>query len=45
VLLYNANMEFDPQDTRIATNAVQEVHQIVESNARYPDIDLFKEFG
>jgi N-acyl-D-amino-acid deacylase len=45
VLLYNASMEFDPQDTRIATNAVQEVHQIVEGNDKYPDIDLFKEFG
>jgi N-acyl-D-amino-acid deacylase len=44
VLLYNASMNFDPQDTRIATNAVQEVHQIVESNAKYPDIDLFKDY-
>ncbi len=45
VLLYNASMDFDPQDTRIATNAVQEVHQLVESHTKYPDIDLFKEFG
>jgi N-acyl-D-amino-acid deacylase len=44
-LLYNASMEFDPQDTRIAANAVQEVHQVVEGNDKYPDIDLFKEFG
>jgi N-acyl-D-amino-acid deacylase len=45
VLLYNASMEFDPQDTRIAANTVQEVHQLVEGNNKYPDIDLFKEFA
>jgi hypothetical protein len=36
-------MEFDPQDTRVAANVAQEVHQIVEAN-EYPDIDPFKEF-
>ncbi len=45
VLLYNASMEFDPQDTRIAANAVREVYQFIENNDKYPDIDLFKEFG
>jgi hypothetical protein len=44
VLLYNASMEFDPQDQRVAANAVQEVHRLVEGIAKYPDIDLFKEF-
>jgi N-acyl-D-amino-acid deacylase len=44
VLLYNASMEFDPQDTRLAANAVQEVHKAVESIEKHPDIDLFKEF-
>jgi hypothetical protein len=43
-LLYNASMEFDPQDTRLAANVVQEVHNIVEANTKYPDIDLFKDY-
>jgi N-acyl-D-amino-acid deacylase len=43
-LLYNASMEFDPQDTRLAANTVQEVHQLVEGNDKYPDVDLFKEY-
>jgi N-acyl-D-amino-acid deacylase len=44
VLLYNASMEFDPQDMRVAANAVGEVHQLVEGLDKYPDIDLFKEY-
>jgi CubicO group peptidase (beta-lactamase class C family) len=44
-LLYNASMEFDPQDSKVASNVVQEVHQIVEGNDKYPDIDLFKDFA
>ncbi len=44
VLLFNASMEFDPQDTQLAAHAVQEVHQLVESIGKHPDIDLFKEF-
>ena len=44
MLLYNASLEFDPQDTRLAANAVQEVHRAVEAIEKHPDIDLFKEF-
>jgi N-acyl-D-amino-acid deacylase len=44
-LLYNASMEFDPQDTRVAGHVAQEVHQIVEANTKYPDIDLFKDYA
>jgi hypothetical protein len=44
VLLYNASMEFDPQDNRLAAHAVQEVHQVVEGIEKHPDIDLFKEY-
>jgi hypothetical protein len=43
-LLYNASMEFDPQDTRLAAHAVQEVHQVVEGIDKHPDVDLFKEY-
>jgi N-acyl-D-amino-acid deacylase len=43
-LLYNASMEFDPQDTQIVSRTVQEVHQLVEGIGKYPDIDLFKEY-
>jgi CubicO group peptidase (beta-lactamase class C family) len=43
-LLYNASMEFDPQDTQVATRTVQEVHHLIEGLGKYPDIDLFKEF-
>jgi N-acyl-D-amino-acid deacylase len=44
VLLYNASLEFDPQDARLAANAVQEVHRLVEGIEKPPDVDLFKEF-
>jgi N-acyl-D-amino-acid deacylase len=43
-LHYNAQMEFDPQDTNLAANTVHEVRQHVEGFDKYPDIDLFKEF-
>jgi N-acyl-D-amino-acid deacylase len=43
-LLYNASMEFDPQDMQTASRTVQEVHQLVEGLGKYPDIDLFKEY-
>jgi hypothetical protein len=43
-LLYNASMEFDPYDTRVAANVAEEVRQIAEANDKYPDIDLFKDF-
>jgi N-acyl-D-amino-acid deacylase len=44
-LLYNASMEFDPQDTQLATRIAQEVRQIIEGHDKYPDVDLFNEFG
>jgi N-acyl-D-amino-acid deacylase len=44
VLLYNASMEFDPQDTQIAGNTVQEVRKLVEGMGKHPDIDLFEEY-
>jgi N-acyl-D-amino-acid deacylase len=44
VLLYNASMEFDPQDMAMVSNTVHHVRQIVESFEKYPDVDLFKEF-
>ena len=43
-LLYNAGMEFDPQDRDIAAGTVQEVRKLVEGLGKYPDVDLFKEF-
>jgi N-acyl-D-amino-acid deacylase len=43
-LLYNASMEFDPQDMRIAANTVREVRQLIEGFEEYPDVDLFKDF-
>jgi N-acyl-D-amino-acid deacylase len=43
-LVYNASMEFDPQDMRVAASTVREARQLVESFEKYPDIDLFKEF-
>jgi N-acyl-D-amino-acid deacylase len=43
-LLYNASMEFDPQDVQVVRSTVQEIHQLIESIGKYPDIDLFKEF-
>jgi N-acyl-D-amino-acid deacylase len=44
VLLYNASMEFDPQDMQIAASMVQELRKVVEGIDRHPNIDLFKEF-
>jgi N-acyl-D-amino-acid deacylase len=44
-LLYNASMEFDPQDTQVAASVAREIHQIIESNDKYPDVDLFNEFA
>src|SRR5262249_2159936 len=43
-LLYNAIMEFDPQDVQIAASTVREVQQMVERFEQYPDVDLFKEY-
>lgn len=44
VLLYNASMEFDPQDTQMASNMVHEVRHLVDRHENHPDVDLFKEF-
>ena len=43
-LLYNASMEFDPQDTQLATGTVGEVRTIIESIKKHPDVDLFSKF-
>lgn len=43
-LLYNASMEFDPQDMRAVAATISEVRKLVERVGKYPDIDLFKEF-
>lgn len=43
-LLYNASMEFEPQDVTVLRSTVQEIHQLIENFGKYPDIDLFKEF-
>jgi N-acyl-D-amino-acid deacylase len=42
-LLYNASMEFDPQDMQLAASTVQEVRQVIEGSEKYPDLDLFEE--
>jgi N-acyl-D-amino-acid deacylase len=43
-LLYNASMEFDPQDMQLASSTVHEARHLIEGFDKYPDIDLFKEF-
>jgi CubicO group peptidase (beta-lactamase class C family) len=43
-LVYNASMEFDPQDMRIAASTIREARELIEGFEDYPDIDLFKEF-
>jgi CubicO group peptidase (beta-lactamase class C family) len=43
-LLYNASMEFDPQDMQLAAGTIHEVRQLIERFDKYPDIDLFKEY-
>jgi CubicO group peptidase (beta-lactamase class C family) len=44
VLLYNASMEFDPNDLKLAANTVHEIRKVVEGIEKHPDIDLFKEY-
>jgi N-acyl-D-amino-acid deacylase len=44
VLLYNASMEFDPQDMQIADRTIQEVRKLVEGLGKHPDVDLFEEY-
>jgi N-acyl-D-amino-acid deacylase len=45
VLLYNASMEFDPQDQSIAANTINEARRLIEGIEKHPDIDLFKEYA
>lgn len=45
VLLYNASMEFDPQDARLAASTVHEVRELIEKVEKHPDVDLFGEFA
>lgn len=44
VLLFNASMNPDTVDTKIAGDAVKEVRQAIERLEKFPDIDLFPEF-
>jgi hypothetical protein len=44
VLLYNASMEFDPQDVQTVSGTVHEVRRLVERFDKYPDTDLFDEY-
>ncbi|HZY85966.1 MAG TPA: serine hydrolase domain-containing protein [Gemmataceae bacterium] len=44
VLLFNASMQPDVDDSRIVGDAVKEVHAAVERMEKYPALDLFKEF-
>jgi N-acyl-D-amino-acid deacylase len=44
VLLFNASMNPDTDDTRIAADAVKEVRETLERLESFPDIDLFEEF-
>jgi hypothetical protein len=43
-LLYNASMEFDPQDLQTAASTVMEIRHLIERFDKYPDIDLFKDY-
>jgi CubicO group peptidase (beta-lactamase class C family) len=43
-LLFNASMDFDPNDVKIVAGAVHEVRKLVEGIDKHPDIDLFKEY-
>src|SRR5262249_26261237 len=44
VLLYNATLEFDPQDAQTISGAMHAVRQLVEKIEKYPDVDLFDEY-
>jgi hypothetical protein len=44
VLLFNASMMPDTDDTRYNAEAIREVRDAVEKMEKYPDIDLFEEF-
>jgi hypothetical protein len=37
-------LPFDQSDTKIITDAVKEVREVLDRHEKYPDIDLFKEF-
>jgi CubicO group peptidase (beta-lactamase class C family) len=44
VLLFNTSMNPDGLDTQTVTDAVKEVHETMERQEKYPDLDLFNEF-
>jgi CubicO group peptidase (beta-lactamase class C family) len=43
-LVYNASMEFDPQDRHLAASTVADVKSLVDSHEKYHDNDWFKEY-
>jgi N-acyl-D-amino-acid deacylase len=43
-LLYNASMEFDPQDNQLAATTTQAARRYIEEFQKYPDVDLFGEY-
>jgi N-acyl-D-amino-acid deacylase len=44
VLLFNASMEFDPQDVDHLGGALKEILQQIDRLDKYPEVDLFKDF-
>jgi N-acyl-D-amino-acid deacylase len=44
VLLFNASMEFDPQDADYLAGALKEILQRIDRLEKTPDVDLFKDF-
>jgi N-acyl-D-amino-acid deacylase len=44
VLLFNASVQPDATDSRIAADAVKEVRETVDRFDKYPEVDLFKDF-
>jgi N-acyl-D-amino-acid deacylase len=44
VLLFNASMEFDPQDVDHLSRGLKEVLQRIDRLDKFPDVDLFKDF-
>ena len=43
-ILFNVSMQPDESDASLLKQAVQEIHQHVESLKKMPDVDLFKDF-
>jgi CubicO group peptidase (beta-lactamase class C family) len=44
VLCFDASMDFDPIDTQIAANSINEIRQVIEKIEKQPNVDLFKEY-